>query len=227
MLHAGSAQQLSVTFTPNDTTDYAPDSATVLINVNKATPVVAWADPAPITAGTPLSAAQLDATASVPGTLTYSEPAGTVLAAGSRHVLSVTFSPEDATDYESVTARVSIDVLAQGQGQAQAPYVTGIAAGSHTKKGLTSITVAFDESMNPGSVMSASNYTVFGAVTKKRRTLYAKALGIRQISYNDSTHTATITFVKPYKGVVQATARSGIMAASGAVTSTPFMMTAN
>ena len=55
-------------------------------------PEVAWADPAPITYGTPLGAAQLNAMASVPGTFAYSPPVGTVLSVGS-NLLSGIFKP--------------------------------------------------------------------------------------------------------------------------------------
>jgi 2-keto-3-deoxy-6-phosphogluconate aldolase len=61
------------------------------------TPVITWTTPAAIPYGTALSAAQLDATASVPGTFAYSPSAGTVLAAGAQ-TLSVTFTPTDTTD---------------------------------------------------------------------------------------------------------------------------------
>ena len=49
-----------------------------------ATPTVTWAAPAAITYGTALSATQLDATASVPGTFTYTPAAGTILGAGTQ-----------------------------------------------------------------------------------------------------------------------------------------------
>ena len=72
---------------------------------------MSWATPAPITAGTPLSATQLDATASVPGTLVYSPPVGTVLVTGS-HPLSVAFTPTDTTDFTNATGHVTLQVKA-------------------------------------------------------------------------------------------------------------------
>jgi uncharacterized delta-60 repeat protein len=105
------------------------------------------------------------------------------------------------------------------------PRVMQIAPGVQTKKGLTSIIVFFDQPMNPGSAMSRSNYTVFGAVKKRKRTVYTKPIAIRSVSYNVSKFTVTITLSKPYKGVVQATAESGIMANNGASTTSPFMTT--
>ena len=56
----------------------ASDDSTTL-TVNKATPVITWANPAEITYGTALSSTQLDAVASVPGTPSYSPASGKVL----------------------------------------------------------------------------------------------------------------------------------------------------
>ena len=77
---------------------------------SKITPTITWANPAGIIYGTALSATQLDATASVPGTFTYSPAAGTVLEAGNGQTLSVTFTPTDTTDYTDATDSTTIDV---------------------------------------------------------------------------------------------------------------------
>ena len=114
VLAAGNDQTLSVSFAPNDTTDYTSASASVMINVMQATPTISWANPADIVFGTPLGATQLDATASVPGTFTYSPAAGTVLGAGNNQTLSVAFTPTDTTDYTTASATTTINVV-QGQ----------------------------------------------------------------------------------------------------------------
>jgi hypothetical protein len=106
LLTAGT-QTLSTTFTPADTTDYASSSAAVSLVVTKVMPTITWPTPAPIGFGTPLSATQLNATVSVPGTLVYAPPAGTVLPAGTQ-TLSVAFTPTDVVDYTSVSAQVSL-----------------------------------------------------------------------------------------------------------------------
>jgi beta-glucanase (GH16 family) len=74
-----------------------------------ATPVITWATPAGIVYGTALSATQLDATASVPGTFVYTPAAGAVLAVGSQ-ILSVTFTPTDTTDYKTATGTATLMV---------------------------------------------------------------------------------------------------------------------
>src|SRR5205814_3492668 len=76
-LNAGNAQDLKADFTPTDTANYNAGSETVKINVLKATPVITWNNPADITYGTLLSAAQLNATADVAGTLLYPPSGGT------------------------------------------------------------------------------------------------------------------------------------------------------
>ena len=115
---AGPDQTLSVSFAPNDTTDYTDASATVMINVKQATPTITWANPADIVKGTALSGTQLDATANVQGTFTYTPAAGTVLGAGPDQTLSVSFAPNDSTDYTNASATVMINV------KAAAPTIT-------------------------------------------------------------------------------------------------------
>jgi len=110
-LGAGS-QTLSVAFVPTDTANYnSPVTATATIVIAKATPVVTWA---PSLTGfnntTPLTSAQLDATANTAGTFVYTPAAGTVLGAGSK-TLSAAFTPTDTANYNSpVTATATIVV---------------------------------------------------------------------------------------------------------------------
>src|SRR5207237_2866245 len=73
---------LSVTFTPTDLANYTIATKTVTLTVTQAAPVITWANPASITYGTALSATQLNATASVPGTLVYAPATGSIPASG-------------------------------------------------------------------------------------------------------------------------------------------------
>ena len=86
-------------------------SATAVINVSQATPTISWSNPANIVYGTALGGTQLDATASVAGTFTYTPAAGTVLGAGDDQTLSVSFAPTDTTDYTTASATATINVL--------------------------------------------------------------------------------------------------------------------
>jgi uncharacterized protein YjdB len=108
-LLAAGTQTLRVTFTPTNTTNYSTATGSVQLIVNKATPTITWATPAPITYGTALSTTQLNATASVPGTFVYNPAAGTVLAAGTQ-TLNVTFTPTNTTNYTTATGSVQLTV---------------------------------------------------------------------------------------------------------------------
>ena len=104
---------------PTDTTDYSTASASVTIDVDKATPTITWANPADIIYGTALSATQLDATSSwtvagvkggVAGTFTYTPAAGTILHGRRGQTLSVAFTPSDTTDYTTASAAATLIV---------------------------------------------------------------------------------------------------------------------
>src|SRR5256885_17233333 len=104
VLNAGVGQTLRVTCTPTDAANYTTATATVLITVDKATPTITWPTPAAIVHGTALSAMQLNATASVPGTVGDKLAAGTVLSAGVGQTLSVTFTPTDTANFTTASA---------------------------------------------------------------------------------------------------------------------------
>ncbi len=84
-------------------------SAPANLTVQKRTPTLTWASPAPITYGTALSATQLNAIASVAGTYTYTPASGAVLPAGTRS-LRVDFAPTDSVNYNPASANVNLVV---------------------------------------------------------------------------------------------------------------------
>jgi hypothetical protein len=115
LLGAG-MQTLNVNFTPNDTIDFKTATGTANITVAKFTPMVTWNTPAPIVVGTPLSATQLNASATgiggaLLGGFTYTPPSGTLLAAGTNQALSTLFTPMDLTDYNTITGNTIITVI--------------------------------------------------------------------------------------------------------------------
>ena len=111
VLNAGAGQTLTANFTPTDTVKYSVATATVQINVSKATPVITWANPADITFGTALSGTQLNATASVAGAFVYTPVAGTVLNAGAGQTLTANFTPTDTATYNTAIKTAQINVL--------------------------------------------------------------------------------------------------------------------
>ena len=105
----------SVTFTPTDTTVYNTVAGTVTVTVSKVTPTVtAWPTASAIAPGKTLASSTLaGGTASyngttVPGTFAWTTP--TTTPAAGTDVESVTFTPTDATDYNTVIGTVTVTV---------------------------------------------------------------------------------------------------------------------
>ncbi len=101
---------------------YSVSSTIPVVPVSLSIP---WTPPAAITYGTALSATQLDAGGAynsatayngnipIAGTYTYSLALGTVLPVGAQ-TLSVTFTPNDTTDYATTTQTVPLTVTSTG-----------------------------------------------------------------------------------------------------------------
>ncbi len=107
---APGVHKLSVTFTPTDTLNYTKVRSEAPLTVTeKSSAFITWPAPSAIAYGTELSDLQLNATASVPGTLVYTPSAGHILAPG-RYTLSVSFTPEDNEQYATAHAAVLLEV---------------------------------------------------------------------------------------------------------------------
>ncbi|HEV3436065.1 MAG TPA: Ig-like domain-containing protein [Gemmata sp.] len=127
------------------TTAFSPSTDTSqTLTISKATSAILWSDPGPIASGTPLGASQLNATASVPGTFVYNPPAGTILASGTTQTLSVTFTPADATDYNSAMASVSVTILGGTYSGSVSPTSATIPVGSSQTFNITVNSSTFD-----------------------------------------------------------------------------------
>jgi glucose/arabinose dehydrogenase len=88
----------------------APSNVSITNTLTTLQPPLVWQPPAPITYGTPLGAAQLNATSSIAGSFAYTPPAGTILNAGNAQTLSATFTPTDTITYSVATTNVQINV---------------------------------------------------------------------------------------------------------------------
>ncbi len=190
VLNAGQ-QTLSVTFTPVDTTDYTTATKTAVITVTAAQPVVTWTpNPSTIAFGTALSSAQLDATANVPGTFSYTPAAGTVLNAG-QQTLSVTFAPTDTIDYSSIT-KTTVITVTSGQptltwipNPATIPYGTALSSAQLDATAIVPGTFAYTPVA--GTILAAGSQTLsttftptdtsnFASVTRTVTVLVTKAM---------------------------------------------------
>ena len=85
-------------------------TADVTIAIARATPHLTWATPSPIGYGTALGSSQLNATADVAGSFSYTPSAGTVLSAGNGQALHASFTPADAANYESGSVDAGLNV---------------------------------------------------------------------------------------------------------------------
>ena len=101
----------SVSVTVSDP-NFFPASGSGSFTIQKAAPVVTWQNPAPIDYGTALSAAQLNAEASITGTFTYNPPFGSVPSAGHPVSLNCTFTPADSQNYLQTSKTSFIDINA-------------------------------------------------------------------------------------------------------------------
>jgi len=177
MLAAGTHTPF-VTFTPRDTTKYAKVQAAVPLTVSKAEPTVSWDAPGPISDGTPLSAAQLNARASVPGTFVYTPAAGQTLSVGT-HLLAVAFTPTDTENFNTVQAKASITVT-----KATTPTIKwkppaaisyGTALNSTQLNAASSIEGTFVYSPAAGDVLTAGRHKLHVTFTPKDTMKYATA----------------------------------------------------
>jgi len=96
-------------FTPEDTVNYAETEFEATLNVAKSTPILTWSKTAKIVYGTELSENELNAQASVPGSIEYTPSLGSVVPAG-QHTITARFTPADSKNYETVEARLTLTV---------------------------------------------------------------------------------------------------------------------
>ena len=112
-VNAGVYQVLAVL----DHQNYQAQPVTGTLTIHPVVPVINWTSPAPITAGTPLGATQLNASATglggaaLTGSFVYLPTLGTVLPAGENRPISVEFIP-GTTNYTHAIKTVTITVLA-------------------------------------------------------------------------------------------------------------------
>jgi hypothetical protein len=196
------AGQVTVTASQaGDTTYAAASPVSQSFTVAQAASAVTWATPAAITYGTALSASQLDATASVPGTFTYSPASGTILGAGAQ-TLSVTFTPADIANYTiakvSVVQRINPAILTVTANSLSAPFgtiptlgatITGFVNGDSNS--VVSGTPALATTANSLSLPGAYPITIATGSLSAANYIF---------SFIDGTYTVTFTGSVPASG---------------------------
>ena len=106
-------QQVLVTFQPHNQRNFAATSATMILVVHKKIPELQWPQPVAIVYSCELSKRELNASCcdEIAGEFVYDPPFGTVLDAGLRQELRVTFIPDDGINFATVSHSVHVDVL--------------------------------------------------------------------------------------------------------------------
>ena len=181
-----------MTFTPSDILDYTTATATTTITVTPATPVIAWDAPGTIVYGTALSSVQLDASANLPGTLSYTPAAGTILGTGS-DTLSVTFTPQrhsrlhdgDGTDHDHRDAGHARDRLGRPRARSSTalPYELGPARRfPPTCRGTFSYTPA------AGTILGCGGDTLSATFTPSDTLDYTTAKSGTDHDHRDAGH---------------------------------------
>ncbi len=178
-----------------------PTSAQATTFIMKPVPVITWSNPANIVYGTALGGFQLDATASVAGSFTYTlsdgvTPAsGTVLHAGDDQALLATFTPTDTADYASATATAFINVakatpVLNWNTPAGIGYGTPLSAiqldATANAAGILSYMLTNDMTPANGAVLNAGD----------NQTLNVAFTPTDTVDYNDAVGSVTITVLK-------------------------------
>jgi len=177
---AAGQHRLSAVFTPADTLAYSSSQSSVSLTVAKATPAVTWPIPEPIAQGVALSATQLNATATVPGSFAYKPAAGEVLAPGV-HELSVTFTPADTLNCTTVRAVVSVTITEKLPTFITWPTPSAISYGTALSiiqlNATASVPGAFVYTPAAGHVLAPGRYTLSASFTPSDTENYATAQG--------------------------------------------------
>ena len=207
------AGNYAITPTLVDPSNLRTNYTVLLVNgtltVSQVASLVTWNTPASITYGTALSATQLNATASVPGTFAYNPALGTVVNSGTT-TLKVIFTPTDTTDYigatntvSQVVSKAALTVTAantnRSYGQAN-PTLTGTIAGLQNSD---NITATYSSTANISSPVGG--YTITPALVDpgNRQTNYTVNLvngtltvaqALPQVTWNTP---ASITYGQP------------------------------
>ena len=181
-------------------TNFSTATSTALsISVTQSPTTITWTAPtAPLEYGIPLSAAQLDAVASQPGSISYSSPAGTVLPPG-QTVVTATFAPTDSFDYMGATATQTITVTP--------PSLSGVSPSS-ANLGASNTTIAINgQGFINGAVVNWNSTPLSTAwVSLNQLTAVVPA------SLLSSSGTATITVADPNRVSVAGSAQFSIVA---------------
>jgi hypothetical protein len=102
------------------------------------------------------------------------------------------------------------------------PRVTRVVAVTHSRGGMTSITLRFDEALDRGTARNRGFSSVASAVRRQNTLVFTRRVRIGRVSYDGRTSQVTLTLARPHQGRVQVTVHGGIMAANGSSSDSEF-----
>ena len=220
----------NVTFTATDAADYNTLAGSANVTVNKATPTVtAWPTASAITYGQTLASSTLSGgTASVPGSFSWTT--SSIVPSGGTPSESVTFTPTDTTDYNTVTGSVTVTVNAAsptvtvtpgsssvtvtqplqvtvavsgGGGNLTPTGSVTLSSGGYTSAPAT-LTNGSAQINIPASALTTGTDTLTGSYTPDTtsNTSYKSATGTGQVTVNPAVaYTLTVDSAAPSSGI--------------------------
>ena len=227
----GTASQ-GVTFTATDASDYNTVAGSASVTVNKATPAVsAWPAASALTYGQTLASSTLTGgTASVGGTFAWTTP--TIVPSGGTPSESVTFTPADMTNYNTVTGSVSVTVspavptvtvtpgsssitvtsplsvtiaVSGGAGTATPTGSVTLSGGGYTTPSATTLTNGSAQVNIPASALATGTDTLTASYTPDATSnaSYKSATGTGQVTVNPAVaYTLAVNSAAPSSGIL-------------------------
>jgi pimeloyl-ACP methyl ester carboxylesterase len=161
----------------------------------RVSPTITWPNPSPVTSGTALTQAQLNATANISGTFSYSPSSGTVLAAGPQ-TLSVTFIPTDTTDYATVTATAILQVNQATPTitwPALTPVMSGTTLSGNQLNTTASVSGTFTYAPSPGTILGSGIQALVANFTPADSANYTSATFTNTLIIQPSSPTNSVS----------------------------------
>ena len=104
------------------------------------------------------------------------------------------------------------------------PQVLRVDSVAHAKgKKVTTITLAFNGPITPGSAADSTHFTLALGVRKKGHTRFTKGVAGAHTALGTSPNLVVITLAKPIKGPIQITVLPGVLGVNGASSSSIYM----
>jgi hypothetical protein len=150
---------------------------------------------------------------------------------GSARDLGGTFSlilssPSGATLGAIGTAQVTIEgsqtPIVQPPLAPVLPRVLGVVEVQHARKKVSSLSIAFNEAMSPGSVSNVALYRFQGGVAKGRKVVFSKEVKVGHVVYDEAANTVSISLARPYGGQIRMSLDGFVEALDGVASDSAF-----